>query len=71
MQANEAERWGKLGAEPAHYVEAVMRFLLDRESKESILSAFDMHVVRRYFPEFDDALPGYLARLDGEPGSGA
>jgi hypothetical protein len=48
-----------------------MRFLLDRESKESILSAFDMHVVRRYFPEFDDAFPGYLARLDGEPGSGA
>jgi hypothetical protein len=48
-----------------------MRFLLDRESKESILNAFDMNVVRCYFPEFDAAFPGYLARLGGEPGSGA
>jgi hypothetical protein len=58
IQAGEAERWAKLGAQPARCVEAVMRFLLDREPKESILSAFDMHVVRRYFPELDDALPG-------------
>jgi len=35
------------------------------------LSAFDMHGVRRYFPELDDALPGYLARLGGEARSGA
>jgi hypothetical protein len=48
-----------------------MRFLLDREPKESILSAFDTDAVRRYFPEFDDALPGYLARLGGEPERGA
>jgi hypothetical protein len=71
IQTDEAERWAKLGAEPGCCVEAVMRFLLDRESKESILTAFDMHGVRRYFPEFDAAFPGYLARLDGEPGSGA
>ena len=71
IEANEAERWAKLGAEPSRCAAAVMRFLLDREPKESILSAFDMGVVRRYFPEFDEALPGYLARLDGEPGSGA
>jgi hypothetical protein len=45
-----------------------MRFLLDREPKESILSAFDTGVVRRYFPEFDDAFPRYLARVGGEPG---
>ena len=65
------ERWAKLGAEPTPCVEAVMRFLLDREPKKSILSAFDMRVVRRYFPEFDDAFPGYLARLSDEPRSGA
>jgi hypothetical protein len=70
MQANEAERWAKLSAEPAHCVKAVMRFLLDREPKELILSAFDMRVVRRYFPEFDDAFPGYLVRLAGEPRGG-
>jgi hypothetical protein len=67
MQANEAERWATLGAEPAGCVAAVMRFLLDREPKESILSAFDTNVVRRYFPEFDDAFPGYLVRLGDEP----
>jgi hypothetical protein len=67
MQPDEAERWAKLGAEPARCVEAVIRFLLDREPKESILSAFDMRVVRRYFPELDDAFPGYLVRLGDEP----
>lgn len=68
VEANDAERWAKLGVEPSRWAEAVMRFLLDREPKESIMSAFDMSVVRRYFPEFDDALPGYLARSGGEPG---
>ena len=48
-----------------------MRFLLDREPKESILATFDMRVIRRYFPEFDDAFPGYLARSAGAPERGA
>src|SRR5271155_3465148 len=68
IDAAEAERWAKLGAEPSRCVEAVMRFLLDREPKESILNAFDTNVVRRYFPGFDDAFPSYLARHGGEPG---
>jgi hypothetical protein len=71
MQTEEARRWAKLGAEPSRCVEAAMRFLLDREPKESILGAFDMRVIRRYFPEFDDAFPAYLARRGGEPGSSA
>jgi hypothetical protein len=72
MQADEAEHWAKLGAEPSRCVEAVMRFLLDREPKESIFNAFDMRVVRRYFPEFDEAYPAYLARIiSGKPRSGA
>ena len=65
--ADDAARFAALGAEPARCVEAAMRFLLDREPKESILGAFDMRVIRRYFPEFDDAFPGYLARLGGAP----
>jgi hypothetical protein len=68
IQADEARRWAKFGVEPSRCVEAVMRFLIDREPKESILSAFDMSVVRRYFPEFDEAFPRYLVRLGGEPG---
>ena len=71
MEAEDAARWARLGAEPSHCVEAAMRFLLDREPKESILGVFDMRVIRRYFPDFDDAFPGYLARLGGAPGQGA
>src|SRR5271154_7043677 len=37
MQADDAARWAKPGAEPRHCVEAAMQFLLDREPKESIL----------------------------------
>jgi hypothetical protein len=71
IEADDAARWAKLGAGPSHCVEAAMRFLLDREPKESILGAFDMGVIRRYFPDFDDAFPGYLARPGGAPGRGA
>jgi hypothetical protein len=67
---DDAERWATFGAEPSRGVEAVMRFLIDREPRESILSSFDTSVVRRYFPEFDDAFPGYLVRPGGEPRSG-
>ena len=70
MSADEASRWTRLGADPARCVEAAMMFLTDREPKESILNAFDIRVIRRYFPEFDDAFPSYLARLDHEPGKG-
>jgi hypothetical protein len=71
MSTQDAARFAKLGADPPRAVEAAMRFLLDREPKEAILSAFDIRVIRRYFPEFDDAFPGYLARLGGAPRNGA
>ena len=71
IDAEDTERWAKVGAEPSRCVEAVMRFLLDREPKESILRAFDMRVVRRYFPEFDDAFPRYLVRIGDEAGRGS
>jgi hypothetical protein len=61
MAPQDAERFAKLGAEPARAVEAAMAFLLDREPKESVLGAFDINVIRRYFPEFDRAFPAYLA----------
>jgi hypothetical protein len=70
MQADEAQRWARLGADPLHCVDAAMRFLLDQEPKESILAAFDMRVIRRYFPDFDGAFPDYLARA-GAPRRGA
>jgi hypothetical protein len=46
---------------PERCVEAAFRFLLDREPKESILSRFDVTVISRYFPEFEQELPRYLS----------
>lgn len=40
--------------EPAEqFVERCFLFLLERESKESILATFDIAVISRYFPEFE------------------
>jgi ribosomal protein S16 len=36
IQADEAQRWAKPGAELSRCVEALMHFLIDREPKESI-----------------------------------
>jgi hypothetical protein len=71
MSPDDAAQFAKLGADPARAVEAAMAFLLDREPKESILGAFDINVIRRYFPEFDKAFPAYLARSDGDAGNRA
>jgi hypothetical protein len=45
---------------PERCVEAAFRFLLDREPKESILGRFDVTVISRYFPDFEQELPRYL-----------
>jgi len=41
-------------------VEAAFVFLLEREPKEAILSQFDITVISRYFPDFDQAISRYL-----------
>jgi hypothetical protein len=46
---------------PERCVEAAFRFLLDREPKEAILKRFDVTVIRRYFPDFEQHLPRYLS----------
>lgn len=51
------------GAGPEDAVRAAFAFLLDREPKEAILGAFEINVIGRYFPEFEDRLPDYLAKL--------
>jgi hypothetical protein len=49
-------------ATPEGCLEAAFRFLLDREPKESILGRFDVTVISRYFPEFEEELKHYLSR---------
>ena len=37
-------------------IEKSFRFLLQRESKESILSKFNLKVIKSYFPEFEEEI---------------
>lgn len=46
--------------EPGQLVEASVRFLLDREPKESIMSRFDLDVISRFFPEYESTVKSYL-----------
>lgn len=45
---------------PERFAEACFKFLLDRESKESILSRFDAEDIAKHFPEFEEEIGGYL-----------
>jgi hypothetical protein len=42
-------------------IEETFDFLLEREPKESILTAFDIDVVGRYFPEYEHEIRSRLA----------
>lgn len=46
---------------PEQCIDAAFRFLLEREPKEAILKRFDVTLVSRYFGEFEQELPRYLA----------
>jgi hypothetical protein len=48
------ERFGGRYETRAELVEASVRFLLEREPKESILRAFDLGDIARYFPEYGE-----------------
>jgi len=47
-------------AEPEAVIEASFEFLLDREPKEQILSAFELPVIERYFGAYEDEIHRYL-----------
>ena len=55
----------KLGVEnvaPQRLLETSFRFLLEREPNTSILRAFELPVIARYFPEYVSDVPLRLAR---------
>ncbi len=60
LSQTDFERLGR-GAAAEELLEAAFRFLLDREPKEAILERFDVSVISRYFPEFDERLRDYFA----------
>jgi hypothetical protein len=52
VSAADFERWSR-GRSAEQLVADSVGFLLEREAKESILSEFDLSVIRRYFPDYD------------------
>ena len=42
------------------FVKKCFAFLLERESKESILSSFNVKVIENYFPEFEQHIKGKI-----------
>jgi hypothetical protein len=55
VQPADLQRWGA-GQTPEELLRRSFEFLLQRESKESILREFDLSVIQRYFPEYDQAM---------------
>jgi len=51
------DHWSHGRVAPQRVVDAVFRFLLEREPPSAILRKFDCSLVRRYFPEVDQQLP--------------
>ena len=47
--------------EPEELVRRSFEFLLERESKESILSRFDLSLISRYFPEYEQEIKRRLS----------
>ena len=52
VSASDLTRWSR-GRSVESLVRDSFAFLLERESKESILRQFDLAQIKRYFPEFD------------------
>ena len=59
VRTDDLKRLGS-GSTAESLIAASFRFLLDRETKESILSEFDLSVIGRYFPEYPDRIGDYL-----------
>ena len=53
VAASDLERLSHADDHPTNLVRRSFEFLLERESKESILRSFDLPMIGRYFPEYD------------------
>ena len=56
LQRADAESLGDRFSSPEEFVRRCFEFLLERESKESIMAGFDVRDIGRYFPEFEHDL---------------
>ena len=53
LDAKDYARITGAAVEPEKLIRKSFEFLLERESKESILGRFDLSVISRYFPEYE------------------
>jgi len=53
VTAEDLDRLDRGATDPTDLVRRSFVFLLAREPKESILTAFDLRVIGRYFPDFE------------------
>ncbi|MEX1046562.1 MAG: hypothetical protein WD757_00075 [Actinomycetota bacterium] len=58
LGSDDFARLAREGEQPEAFVQRCFDFLLERESKESILPNFDVLAIGRYFPEFEDTITG-------------
>jgi hypothetical protein len=60
VPAETMERLGWQGS-PEELLRKSFNFLLEREPKESILSTFEIDMIGRYFPEWEETVRGGFA----------
>ena len=53
LQPEDHAKFGGGKLEPEELIRRSFKFLLQRETKESILGRFDLSVISRYFPEYE------------------
>ncbi len=53
VRPSDLDRLAPSAVDPTGLVEASFAFLLERESPQMILRAFDLSEITRYFPEFE------------------
>jgi hypothetical protein len=56
LTKKDCARLARAGETAEAFVERCFVFLLARESKESILTRFDVSVIARYFPDFEGVI---------------
>ena len=62
LHPTDRARLAGTAVEPEELIRKSFEFLLDRESKESILSRFDLTVIGRYFPEYEREIKRRLSQ---------
>jgi hypothetical protein len=56
VSAEDLAQLGRPEERPEEFVRRCFDFLLTREPKESIMASFDIRLIGRYFPEFEQQI---------------